>query len=72
MLPENSEEEITVSFIKVGDFCGIEFYGKQSVEEFYKIICPCGITVTYPLNGIPEVDTLHPCGNPNHWSIKYK
>jgi len=33
--------------------------------------CPCGFTVQIPVNRWPMKDTPHPCGNPNHWTVKY-
>jgi hypothetical protein len=56
----------------VTNYYGIFFNGDDTHKKFWRITCPCGIEVTYPINGLPEVDTPHPCGNPNHWSVKYK
>jgi len=50
----------------------ILFTGKKAIETFWELTCPCGVIVTYPLNKLPEVDTLHPCDNPKHWTIKYE
>lgn len=50
----------------------IEFTGSQAIEKFWELTCPCGVTDVYPLNGLPEVDTPHSCGNPKHWALKYK
>ena len=34
---------------------------------------PCGSRAEYPTyDDIPEVDVPCPCGNPNHWLIKYE
>lgn len=44
---------------------------QKSRDQFWRSTCPCGKTDTYPLNGLPEVDTLHSCGNPNHWVVRY-
>ena len=54
-------------------FGHISFYfvGKEPVEKFWKFSCPCGVRVSYPLNGLPEVDTRFPCSNPEHWIIKF-
>lgn len=43
------------------------------VEDFasWQLTCPCGVTAVYPLNGLPTVDTAHPCGHANHWTIRY-
>jgi len=56
--------------MKSGIYTGVLFIGPQT--EYWKITMPCGTTVTYPLNGLPEVDTPCPCGNPNHWIVRYK
>ena len=38
-----------------------------------KINMPCGKSVVYrSLEQIPEHSVLCPCGNPNHWLIKYE
>jgi hypothetical protein len=60
--------------VGVSDFGYIGFYfvGKEPVEKFWKFSCPCGVQVSYPLNGLPEVDTRFPCSNPEHWVIKFK
>ena len=51
-----------------------DYYGVYIVrpadQEFWKIKCPCGIEVTYPINELPLVDTLHPCGDHKHWTVK--
>ena len=54
-----------------GYWTGIGFKGDMR-NDFWRITCPCGVTVTYPLNGLPEVDTKHPCDNPDHWTVKYE
>ena len=41
-------------------------------NTFWKLTCSCGVTVTYPLDGLPTVDTPHPCNNPNHWTVRYE
>lgn len=51
-------------------YIGIHFQGDIG-HKFWMITCPCGITVDYPVNGLPEVDTPHPCGNEDHWVVKY-
>ena len=70
------EEEVVTKLNKVGksDFGHIGYYfvGKEPVEKFWKFSCPCGVQVSYPLNGLPEVDTRFPCSNPEHWVIKFK
>lgn len=40
-------------------------------KSCWTIECPCKVQVVYPVNGLPEVDTLHPCGNPNHYTVRY-
>ena len=40
-------------------------------DGFWSFTCPCGVIDTYPLNGFPEEDTLHSCGNPEHWTVRY-
>jgi len=45
-------------------YCGIRFF-------FEHVLKPCGVKVTYPLNGLPEVSTRFPCGNKNHWVVKF-
>src|SRR3989304_2039284 len=52
-------------------YIGVCFMGKESANTFWKITCLCGVEVVYPVNKLPEVDTLHPCGKPNHWTVKY-
>jgi hypothetical protein len=53
-------------------FVGVCFMGKESANTFWKITCPCGVEVVYPVNKLPEINTPHPCGNPNHWTVKYE
>jgi len=52
-----------------------QFVGRQlnnSVREnFFVVGRPCGVTAKYASNKFPEVDTPHPCGNPEHWTVKY-
>lgn len=57
--------------VNSGKFIGIAFVGGDASSDFWRIKCPCGVEVSFPVNGIPTVDTLHPCGNPNHWSVQY-
>lgn len=40
-------------------------------NEAWKVTCPCGVSVSYPINKIPTVDTQMPCGNPDHYAVKY-
>jgi len=51
-------------------FVGVLFSG-NGAQEFWQIKCPCGVVATYAVNKLPEVDTPHPCGNPNHWTVRY-
>lgn len=54
------------------EWTGIEFTGSQVIGRVWELTCPCGVTDVFPLNGLPEVDTRHSCGNPKHWTLKYK
>lgn len=38
--------------------------------EMWTVTCPCGIVVTYGINKLPTVNTPHPCGKANHWTVK--
>ena len=39
----------------------------------YLIIMPCGYKLEYKnFDDIPEEDVSCPCGNPNHWLIRYE
>lgn len=49
-----------------------EIYVSGLPDKFWQITCPCGVTAEYPLTKLPEVDTPHPCGNPDHWTTKYE
>lgn len=38
----------------------------------FTITSPCGNSITYPdIDDIPMADVPCPCGNPNHWFVKY-
>lgn len=54
------------------EFTGLRLIGKDAVDKFLRIHCPCGVVDTFPLNGVPTVNTPQSCGNPKHWSIKYE
>lgn len=54
------------------EFAGLRFIGKDAVDKFLRIQCPCGVVDTFSLNGIPTIDTPHSCGHPKHWAIKYE
>ena len=51
-------------------YVGVLFQGDP--DKFWSITCPCGFTVHYGVNKLPEVDTPHPCGDPKHWTVKYQ
>ena len=51
---------------------GLLLVGQRAREEFVRFTCSCGSAVSYPLNGIPEVDTPMPCGNPRHWAVRFE
>ena len=40
-------------------------------ETFWMFTCPCDVTDSFPMNGLPEVDTPQSCGNPDHWAVKF-
>lgn len=44
---------------------------REATKAFFKFECPCGAATSYPINGLPEVDTPMPCGNKDHWVIKF-
>ena len=58
---------------RIGEIAGYYgmYFSYDGAKPYWKITCPCGRTVTYPINGLPEVDTPMPCGNPKHWAVKY-
>lgn len=74
--PENNENWYveTDKSISISNYIGenICILISGDINNFWTLTCPCGKTVSYPLNRLPEVDTLMPCGNPKHWVIKYK
>lgn len=49
---------------------GVYFFGNGR-QSFWHLTCPCGVTAEYPVNGLPETDTPHPCGNSDHWTVRY-
>lgn len=55
----------------VEKYVGIQFIGQNGKDKFWYIVCPCGVEAVYPLNKLPEVDTPHPCGKADHWTIKF-
>lgn len=50
----------------------VMFQGPEATERFWQLTCSCGVTAYFPVNGLPTVDTPHPCGKPNHWSVRYR
>lgn len=64
-------EEGTLKFTEPSSY-GILFHGPEIVEQFWRIGMPCGKDYTYPLNGLPEVDTPCECGDPDHWVVRYE
>jgi hypothetical protein len=52
------------------NFYGVYATGQEAFDSFWTITCPCEVSVTYPVNALPTVDTPHPCGNPDHWTVK--
>lgn len=52
------------------NFIGMQI-NQSAKENFFVATCPCGTTVRYPFNGLPEEDTRFPCENENHWVIKF-
>lgn len=65
-----SNNDFTVIAAESACIC-INFKGKDIIKNFWVLTCPCGVSTTYALNELPEVNTLSPCGNPNHWLVKY-
>lgn len=66
-------EEIQVSQV-IQDrksWVGLAVHGVDAKNTFFRICCPCGVSVTYPLNRVPEVTTKHPCDNPEHYSLRF-
>jgi len=78
------EIEVTGKILTPNDTCSISFeINKDAMHvcilikgdfknKFWELTCPCQVSVVYPLNGLPEVDTLMPCGKDNHWAIKFE
>jgi hypothetical protein len=56
---------------EIKSWIGVAINPRAAVETFWTMKCPCGVLVTYPLNGLPLVDTPHPCGNPDHWTVRF-
>lgn len=68
---DSDENKFTITAGRC-DYIGV-YFDKLGFEQFRfcRIACPCGVEVVYPINGLPAVDTLHPCGKPNHWTVKF-
>lgn len=49
---------------------GIHF-DRYGTAPFWEITCPCGVTVGYGINELPNIDTPHPCGDPEHFSVTF-
>lgn len=49
---------------------GMRIHGRA--DQFWVITCPCGVTAHYPINGLPGYNMRHPCGNPDHWTIRWE
>lgn len=71
LLREAESPALGVAPPPVAVYIGVLFSGDYTKEGFWYIECPCGVVATYPVNGLPEADTPHPCGNPNHWTVRY-
>lgn len=50
---------------------GFYFCGKDILEKFFSVACPCGVLHSVGINEFPTVDTPHICGNKNHWFAKF-
>lgn len=48
----------------------IGFFITDISAPFCEVECPCGVKVGFKINEIPTKDTPHPCGNPDHWTVK--
>lgn len=45
---------------------------RETTKNFFKFICPCGVTDSYAMNSLSEVDTRMSCGVEDHWVIRFK
>lgn len=66
---QDTNNRINFSDSNVAKFYGIYMVGKDTKDVFWRIKCSCGVEVVYPMNGLPEVTTKHPCENPDHWTV---
>lgn len=69
---DNHAVKIMALDIPTACYVAIELHDKEILDRFWELTCPCGDIVHYPINGLPEIDTLMPCGKENHWAVKYK
>ena len=65
----NAKVEEKVLDLRNAKWTGLYLSGELS--KLFQFTCPCGVTVAYGLNEIPTVDTMHPCGNPNHYAVQF-
>jgi len=63
---------LTINIDPDTECIAIHFTDRKAIDRFWEITCLCGKKDTFPLNGFPEVDTPHSCGNPKHWVVKYE
>lgn len=57
---------------KSKEYTGISFVKETEKGNFsLSITCPCGVTVIFPVDNLPEKDIPHPCGDPAHFSVKF-
>lgn len=52
-------------------YIGVCIVGHEGADKFWRIECPCGEVVHYAINKLPTEDVPMPCGNPEHWAVKY-
>lgn len=62
-------QESALNFVDCA-FYGVYVEPASLLQRFWRITCPCGVVVEYPINMLPVADTPHPCGRPNHWTVK--
>lgn len=41
-------------------------------ENFMRFTCPCGVVLKLHPHEFPTKDLMMPCGNPEHYAIKYE
>ena len=69
-LPDEKNFTLTLVPPADGSYYGIYFTGPQ--DKFWIITCPCGVAANFGINDLPKVNTLHPCGKPDHWTVFYE